>query len=232
MPNHELNEMVLIAGTIEDVSGTTDPTDPNLSKAGKALPLRLSCKSEENELIEIIVWLNEERFPPQIEKINLDTIKGKAFRANAKYNGLSTYNSLPVYEIRGSKGYQFQIANGSSPKQRQEEDNVEYEEVPDQLYGGTYMNPVPKTEKKPLPKQQPVQPQPAVQTDKDTLIVDQVLFKGAIDLRAAGVEVVEASAIAITLWNHIRSRHIRDVDTYDDDDDEGESFGAIQLGGE
>jgi hypothetical protein len=227
MPNHELNEMALIAGTIEDVSGTTDSANPSLSKAGKPLPLRLTCKSEENEPIEVIVWLFDGSFPPQIETINLNTIKGKPFRANAKYNGLSTYNSLPVYEIRGSKGYQFQIVNGSSPKQSQE---AEMEEVTDDLYGGTMNRPVPKPKKKPVSQSQPV-----VQTDKDTLIVDQVLFKGAIDLirgdLTVGMDSDEAVDRVLEVWHGIRARHIP-APAPDDDDDDGESFGAIQLGDE
>ena len=106
MPNYKEGEMFLIGGIIEDVGGTTDPANPELSpKSGNSIPLRLYCKTEENELIQVIAWVDQGSFPPQIAKLDLDTIIGKSFRANAKYNGVNDFSNLPFFEIKSSKHY-------------------------------------------------------------------------------------------------------------------------------
>ena len=65
------------------------------------------------------------------------------------------------------------------------------------------------------------QPAAYANTDRDTLIVDQVLFKGAIDLQTAciradgSVTVMNAdmsASFAIATWEHIRARHHRPED--------------------
>ena len=42
---------------------------------------------------------------------------------------------------------------------------------------------------------------------KDILIVDQVIFKGAMELRSGGAAVEQAVADAIAVWDGVRARH-------------------------
>jgi hypothetical protein len=67
------------------------------------------------------------------------------------------------------------------------------------------------------------QPAAYANTDRDTLIVDQVLFKGAIDLQTACIRTdldaetlfhdpASAAKDAIETWERIRARHLRPED--------------------
>ena len=44
------------------------------------------------------------------------------------------------------------------------------------------------------------------------LIVDQVLYKGAIDLRNGGADLEQAIAESIAAWDGVRARHLRRFD--------------------
>ena len=95
---------------------------------------------------------------------------------------------------------------------------------------GTVAVPVARPDKK-------LMPQP---TDKDTLIVDQVLFKGAVDLlksddQTVGMGADNAVELVIQIWEGVRARHnpkpqpVPEQEAPDDNDDD-ESFGAILIG--
>jgi hypothetical protein len=45
-------------------------------------------------------------------------------------------------------------------------------------------------------------------TDRDTIILDEVIFKGAIDLQAQGHSPEGAAELAIATWGAVRSRHL------------------------
>jgi len=60
---------------------------------------------------------------------------------------------------------------------------------------------------------------PQVITDRDTIIVDQVLFKGAIDLQKGGVSVFDSVRDALETWDLVRGRHIISDTTEEDQDD-------------
>lgn len=79
----------------------------------------------------------------------------------------------------------------------------------------------------PKPTTQAAQTQvPRVQsnpTDRDTLIVDQVIFKGAIDLLRGDVTVAQAVENAILAWESVRARHLPKPEEEDPEDD----FGSI-----
>ena len=45
-------------------------------------------------------------------------------------------------------------------------------------------------------------------TDRDTIILDEVIFKGAIDLQAQGHSPEGAAELAIATWDAVRSRHL------------------------
>ena len=54
---------------------------------------------------------------------------------------------------------------------------------------------------------------------RDVMIVDQVIFKGAMELRCGGAAVSQAVADAIAVWNGVRARHFVTQET----DDEAEN---------
>ena len=59
--------------------------------------------------------------------------------------------------------------------------------------------------------------------DRDTLIVDQVIFKGAIDLLRGDTTVAKAVEDAILAWEGVRARHLpKEEDTLEEDD-----FGSL-----
>jgi hypothetical protein len=68
-------------------------------------------------------------------------------------------------------------------------------------------NPSPKQAARAAPVQAPrIQSNPA---DRDTMIVDQVIFKGAIELLLKGdVTVAKAVEDAILAWESVRARHL------------------------
>ena len=59
--------------------------------------------------------------------------------------------------------------------------------------------------------------------DRDILIVDQVIFKGAIDLLRGDTTVAKAVEDAILAWEGVRARHLpKEEDTLEEDD-----FGSL-----
>jgi len=58
-------------------------------------------------------------------------------------------------------------------------------------------------------------------TDRDTLIVDQVIFKGAIDLLRGDTTVAKAVENAIAAWEGVRARHLPTEETIEEADDFG-----------
>ena len=70
----------------------------------------------------------------------------------------------------------------------------------------------------------------SIPSDRETLIIDQVLFKGAIDMVRGDADVDDAVKKVIYIWNGIRARH----NSPDPDDGEagnaGDDLGTI--GGE
>ena len=79
----------------------------------------------------------------------------------------------------------------------------------------------------PSPKAAPAAPAQAPKnlgspTDRDTLIVDQVIFKGAIDLLRGDTTVAKAVSDAILTWEGIRARHLPQPEENPDDD-----FGSV-----
>lgn len=84
----------------------------------------------------------------------------------------------------------------------------------------------------PVPKAAPAAPaaapaqapkNPTNPNDRDTLIVDQVIFKGAIDLLRGDTTVAKAVEDAILAWEGVRARHLpKEEDTLEEDD-----FGSL-----
>ena len=58
-------------------------------------------------------------------------------------------------------------------------------------------------------------------TDRDTLIVDQVIFKGAIDLLRGDTTVAKAVENAIAAWEGVRARHLPTEEILESEDDFG-----------
>ena len=58
-------------------------------------------------------------------------------------------------------------------------------------------------------------------TDRDTLIVDQVIFKGAIDLLRGDTTVAKAVENAIAAWDGVRARHLPTEEILESEDDFG-----------
>lgn len=185
------------------------PSD--ISQSGKPTPHKFLFTIGEEDVELGIFPTNEGRLPPILEEIDLDNIEGKEIEA------IATWTKAYENPRTGSVKQQYKletinVVGDDTPAPQQEKAE----------------RPAPKPEKKPIP-----QPRPAVQTDKDTLIVDQVILKGAVDLRASGLDATEAVSTVIAFWESIRARHNPPPPPDDDDDDdEGESFGAIQLGDE
>ena len=200
------------AGTSERTGGPT-PHKFILDVAGEEAQLAVFNKDDGT-------------LPPVLIGLDLKTIEGKEVQAIAQWK--SEWENKDGVKIQQYRPQQIQIMGSNSPAPEEFDEEFEEEvqqaslgviqldDTPFELEEEEAEQPAPKPKKKPIAKAQPAEPPPVVQTDKDTLIVDQVIFKGAIELRAAGVDVVEASAIAITLWNHIRARHIRGVEGEDE----------------
>jgi hypothetical protein len=226
MPNYKQGEMFLIGGIIEDVGGTTDPANPELSpKSGNSFPLRLNCKSEENELIQVIAWVDQGSFPPQIAKLDLDTIIGKSFRANAKFTGVNDYSNLPTFEIKSSKHYIFNLVGVSPAKDTSAEAETD---------GGT---------KKASPAPAPPSPPPS-RTEMGmakgnaisaitALIAAYVSKVGTLpphQFLEQGAGLINYGSEAILSGRLTVPEQEAPADGSNDIDD-GESFGVIQLGG-
>lgn len=64
-------------------------------------------------------------------------------------------------------------------------------------------------------------------TDRDTLIVDQVIFKGAIDLLRGDITVAQAVESAIEAWESVRARHLANRYSVDDILESEGDFGSL-----
>ena len=194
-------------------------------------PFKLMVETVNGDL-PIIAWPNKfgERageLPKAIAKINTQTESIAGLQVKAYVRSLPDKGYGPQYELKdndaNNKAYSFQLINngvGTQPPAP----------VPQV---GTVAGPVARLDKK-------LVPQP---TDRDTLIVDQVLFKGAVDLlksddQTVGMSADDTVALVIRLWEGVRARHNPKPQPEQEapadgsnDIDDGESFGVIQLGG-
>jgi hypothetical protein len=178
--------------------------------SGKPTPHKFLLTLGEEDVELSIFPTSEGALPPILEGIDLANIEGKEIEAIATWK--DTYKNPKTGSVKQQyKLEAIRVVGEDTPAPQQEKAE----------------QPAPKPEKNPIPQQPPV-----VQTDKDTLIVDQVILKGAVDLRASGIDATEAVSTVIAFWEAIRARHNVPPPPDDDDDEDGESFGAIQLGDE
>ena len=184
-------------------------------------PFKMLVETEGGE-IPIISWPNKATgdLPKIVAQLNVqaDYLGGHGVRARVR----------KIPDKNDGYGIQYEIKDNN-------DSNTGYscELIRD---GSGYQNPVDvvqvEMEAVPVSKPSP-RPQP---TDRDTLIVDQVLFKGAVDLLKSDAEMGEDNAVDLVLaiWEGVRARHNPKPEPKQEapaDNDFEESFGEIQLTG-
>jgi hypothetical protein len=190
-----LGEKEIVIGTV------TAMYQPGWSANGKLTPGKLVLDTDEGVCEVSFMQLYEdsvrtEKMPQIWNDIDEDEIRGRRVAISATFQRVYTNDETKVSKHQYGNPSSIKYLDGDAPTPKE-------------------ATPEPTGERASTPPNTAIL-KPLDPNGRDVMIVDQVIFKGAVALRVGGAEVEKAVADAIAVWHGVRARHFVTQETDDE----------------